>query len=119
MANPSTFFNASRFDATRAHRTVYRRYEIAYTSIDLVAGVAFLIGSVLFFWKATETGAIWLFVAGSLFFVLRPLARISRELELSRLPLPEDDSAKMPGAEDVVAAPRQRHAGGAPRPVAS
>lgn len=100
MASTSTLFNATRFDASRAHRAIYRRYEIAYTSIDLIAGAAFLVGSVLFFWKATETAAVWLFVAGSVCFVLRPLARISRELELARLPLPEDDPATKPGAED-------------------
>jgi len=107
MSSTASPFDASRFDASAAHRAVYRRYEIAYTSIDLVAGVAFLIGSVLFFWKATETAAIWLFVAGSVFFVLRPLARISRELELARLPLPEDDPARKPGGEDLGAPSRQ------------
>jgi hypothetical protein len=119
MANTARPFDASRFDASGAHRAVYRRYEIAYTSIDLVAGVAFLVGSVLFFWKATETAAIWLFVAGSVFFVLRPLARISRELELARLPVPEDDPAKQPGGEDVRA--RSRHDGRSTggRPVCS
>lgn len=107
MDRPSTFFNATRFDASHAHRAVYRRYEIAYTCIDLIAGVAFLVGSVMFFWKSTETAAVWLFAAGSVFFVLRPLARISRELELARIPLPEDDPAKKPGAEDVdLASPR-------------
>lgn len=111
MARPSTLFNATRFDASSAHRTIYRRYEIAYTMIDLVAGAAFLVGSVLFFWKATETAAIWLFTAGSVFFVLRPLARISRELELARVPLPEDDPAAKPGAEDVRSASRQPRGG--------
>jgi len=115
----SNRFNASRFDASRAHRAVYRRYEIAYTSIDLVAGVAFLVGSVLFFWKATETAAIWLFVAGSLFFVLRPVARISRELELARLPLPEDDPAKQPGAEDKTHGASRTSRTGSGQPVAS
>lgn len=107
MARPSTLFNATRFDASKAHRAIYRRYEIAYTCIDLIAGVAFLVGSVMFFWKVTETAAIWLFAAGSVFFVLRPLARISRELELARIPLPEDDAAKKPGAEDVDLASRR------------
>ncbi|MEW5422170.1 YrhK family protein [Amorphus sp. 3PC139-8] len=101
MAFVGNAFNAGKFTASAAHRAIYRRYEIAYTSIDLLAGFTFLIGSILFFWKATETAAIWLFVVGSLFFFLRPLARIARELELARLPVPEDDDARRPGAEDV------------------
>lgn len=101
MASFGNAFNARKFTASAAHRAVYRRYEIAYTSIDLLAGFTFLIGSILFFWKTTETAAIWLFVIGSLFFFLRPLARIARELELARLPVPEDDDARRPGAEDV------------------
>ena len=105
MARPSTLFNATRFDASSAHRAIYRRYEIAYTMIDLVAGAAFLVGSVLFFWKATETA----------------LARISRELELARVPLPEDDPAAKPGAEDVRSASRRRRGGAVAtdRPVLS
>jgi len=102
MADSRSYFNAASFAASAAHRAVYRRYEIAYTTIDLIAGATFLVGSILFFWKATETAAIWLFVVGSVFFVLRPLARISRELELARLPMPEDDPANKPGAEDTI-----------------
>jgi len=113
MANSASYFNASNFTASAAHRAVYRRYEIAYTTIDLIAGATFLVGSVLFFWKATETAAIWLFVVGSVFFVLRPLARITRELELARLPVPEDDPARKPGAEDEVASGRHSSTGSA------
>ncbi|MDQ0313707.1 YrhK family protein [Amorphus orientalis] len=104
MASFETAFNADKFNASPKHRAIYRRYEIAYTSLDLIAGLGFLVGSILFFWKATETAAIWLFTMASLFFFLRPLARVSRELELARLPVPEDDPAKQPGAEDTGSA---------------
>jgi len=96
-------FRADRFTATHAHRVIYRRYEIAYTACDLIAALLFVFGSLLFFWRETTPTAIWLFFIGSLFFTMRPLARIARELHLALLPVPEDDPSQAPGAEDLEA----------------
>ena len=66
-------------------RRVYAAYEIAHTVADFAAAISFLIGSVLFFWPAYETAAIWLFVIGSVFFCLKPSLRLAREVQLWRM----------------------------------
>ena len=90
-------FRVERFAATHAHRLVYRRWEIVYTTVDLLAAICFVVGSALFFDEATVYAATWLFLVGSVFFALRPMARFARELHLARLPLPEDDPAAKAG----------------------
>lgn len=83
-------FNPALFDVSDAHRRVYRRYELAYTVNDVVAALAFVVGSVFFFSPALTYAGTWLFLIGSCCFGLRPTIRLLRELHLSRLPLPGD-----------------------------
>lgn len=64
---------------------VYAMFEIAYTLVDFLAALCFLAGSVLFFWQATETAAIWLFVIGSVCFMAKPTLRLARELKLAAM----------------------------------
>lgn len=66
-------------------RRIYTLYEIARTSVDFAAAICFVIGSVLFFWPSVETQAIWLFVIGSIFFLVKPALKLSREIHLWRL----------------------------------
>ncbi|MHA6325018.1 YrhK family protein [Roseivivax sp. CAU 1753] len=73
--------NRDRNDRTRA---LYALYEIAHTAVDFTAAMLFLVGSVLFFWKAYETPAIWCFVLGSVFFATKPTLRLAREIHLYR-----------------------------------
>jgi hypothetical protein len=77
-------------EATSRHEEVYGFYEKLYTTIDLCAGMAFLVGSVLFFWEDTQYPATWLFTVGSVLFVARPASRFAREYHLAQLPLPGD-----------------------------
>lgn len=63
-------------------RRVYAIFELVYTVVDFSAAVFFFVGSVLFFWKSTETAAIWLFVIGSLLFAAKPSLRLAREIKL-------------------------------------
>ncbi|MEQ8895880.1 MAG: YrhK family protein [Roseovarius sp.] len=63
-------------------RRLYAAYEIAHTIVDFSAAVSFLIGSVLFFWKESETAAIWFFVVGSVLFCVKPTLRLAREVHL-------------------------------------
>ena len=79
--------------ASARHAKVYGIYEKVYTTIDLSAGILFLVGSLLFFRESTTYVATWMFVAGSALFVARPLSKFLREFHIARLPLPEDDSA--------------------------
>ncbi|MEQ5871244.1 YrhK family protein [Sagittula sp. NFXS13] len=84
-------FKSELHDATRKHEKVYGFYEKLYTTIDMLAGLAFLIGSILFFWESTMYSATWLFVIGSALFVAKPASRFAREYHLAQLPLPGDD----------------------------
>lgn len=78
-------FRSSRFDASPRHRKIYSAYEIAYSTIDLLAAVLFIVGSVLFLDEATVKAGTWLFIIGSVFFAGRPTVRLARELHLSGL----------------------------------
>ncbi len=71
----------------RNHKTrrVYAYFELVYTCVDFSAAACFTIGSVLFFWKSTETPAIWLFLIGSILFAAKPTLRLAREIKLVRM----------------------------------
>ena len=60
-------------------------FEILHTMADFMAAIAFLIGSILFFWPVFEVTAIWCFVVGSVFFCLKPTLRLVRELKLASI----------------------------------
>lgn len=86
--NPMKLFQSRRFDASPKHREIYSAYEIAYSIIDLLAAVLFIVGSILFLDDATVYAGTWLFIIGSVFFAARPAVRLARELHLAGL---EDD----------------------------
>ena len=71
-------------------RRIYALYEIAHTAVDFAAAICFTIGSVLFFWASLETAAIWFFVIGSIFFLIKPTLKLSREIHLWRIGLIDD-----------------------------
>lgn len=79
---------------TPRHEEVYGFYEKLYTAIDLLAGLTFLVGSILFFWESTVFTATWFFVIGSVMFAAKPFSRFVREYHLGRLPLPGDEDPK-------------------------
>ncbi len=62
------------------HQRIYAIYEIWYTTVDFAAAFLFVIGSVFFFWKSTETLATWMFLIGSICFALKPTLRLAREM---------------------------------------
>ena len=84
-------FSPELFTATPAHRRVYGRYELVYTTIDCVAALSFVIGSTFLFYDSLTHAGTWMFLIGSLCFAARPSVRFLREFHLARLPLPEDD----------------------------
>ncbi len=73
-------FRSRRFDASHRHRQIYSAYEIAYSAVDLLAAMLFIVGSFLFLDDETVTSGIWLFIIGSIFFAARPAVRLAREL---------------------------------------
>ncbi|SLN46778.1 hypothetical protein ROJ8625_02264 [Roseivivax jejudonensis] len=78
------FRHATRQSTARTRR-LYARYELAHTLVDFLAAILFLVGSVLFFWSALETAAIWCFVFGSVFFCVKPSLRLAREVHMYRI----------------------------------
>ena len=78
-------FHRNNRDLNADTRRLYATYEIAYTAADFAAGVAFLIGSVLFFWDSLENIAVVFFIVGSVLFVAKPALRLGREVHLYRM----------------------------------
>jgi archaellum biogenesis protein FlaJ (TadC family) len=70
---------------TDESRRIYALFEIAYTIVDFIAAICFLIGSILFFYAQYETPAVWLFVIGSACFCLKPTIRMVREFKLLKM----------------------------------
>lgn len=68
--------------ATEESRRLYARFEIAYTIVDFMAAVCFVIGSVLFFFESQQIPATWFFLIGSLLFAAKPTLRLIREIKL-------------------------------------
>ncbi|MEJ2871461.1 YrhK family protein [Actinomycetospora sp. OC33-EN08] len=63
---------------------ISRRYEALSIVNDILIGIWFLIGSILFFSEATTTAGTWLFVIGSVELLVRPVIRLSRIVHLRR-----------------------------------
>jgi hypothetical protein len=53
-------------------------YEIAYTGIDFLAGLLFVIGSLLFFREDTTIVGVWFYLIGSIGFTVRPAIHLWR-----------------------------------------
>lgn len=64
---------------------IRRRYEVASIVNDLMIGVWFAVGSVLFFYQDTTDAGIWLFLIGSVQLLIRPVIRLTRNLHLQRI----------------------------------
>ncbi len=71
--------------ATEESRRLYARFEIAYTIVDFMAAVCFIVGSILFFFDAQEIPATWFFLIGSLLFAAKPTLRLIREIKLYQM----------------------------------
>jgi len=75
-------------------KRIYAAFEIAHTAADFGAAASFLVGSVLFFWQALETAAVWFFVVGSALFCLKPAIRMLREIKLASMGDTDDLAAR-------------------------
>lgn len=64
---------------------VRQRYEVLSIVNDLLIGLWFVVGSVLFFSDATVFWGTWLFLAGSVQMLVRPAIRFSRRVHLRRI----------------------------------
>jgi len=80
-----TLFDSSRHSNSRQAKRFQARVELVYTSLDFIAALAFLIGSVLFLWPACQEAGTWLFIFGSLCFAIRPGLHFVRDLKLAAM----------------------------------
>ncbi len=87
-------FRTSRYDETARHRQVYSIYELIYSTVDLLAAIAFILGSILFFYKSLVEAGTWMFLIGSIFFALRPSVRVIRELHLAAISRSEAEKSE-------------------------
>ncbi len=94
------WFDPTARTRSPAHARVYALYEIAYTAVDFVAALFFLVGSALFFWAETTFAGTWCFVLGSLCFAAKPALRLLRQIAYLRL-----------GDYEKVSAPPERSRG--------
>lgn len=78
------WFDPSNRGLSTDERRIRALAELAYTAVDLLAGLTFLVGSVLFLHDDLHVPATWCFIAGSALFTVKPLIRLVREVRLSR-----------------------------------
>ena len=64
---------------------IRHEYEVASIVDDIMVAVWFVVGSVLSFSESTTTAGTWLFLAGSVQLLVRPLIRLRRRVHLTRI----------------------------------
>ena len=61
---------------------IKRNFKVIYTLNDILLGLEFLIGSVLFLFPSMEILAVCLFITGSTQMLIRPVIRLFNEIQL-------------------------------------
>ena len=74
-----------RLEVGRREVVINDRYETLSIANDVLIALFFLAGSRLFFSEETKTVGVWLFVLGSLEFLVRPAIRLARRVHLRRI----------------------------------
>lgn len=90
------FFNPDNRTLSLRSRRIYALYEIAYTTVDFLAALFFLVGSVMFFYASLEDPAIWCFVIGSACFMTKPTIRVVREFHYLAIGDYDDLASRLP-----------------------
>ncbi|ORM73303.1 hypothetical protein HA48_10050 [Pantoea wallisii] len=75
----------AEIDVGADHIVIERRYRALGAVNDLLIAVWFLIGSIFFFYDSLMTGGTWLFVAGSLQLLLRPVITLTELIHVNRV----------------------------------
>lgn len=68
----------------REELVIRQRYETISIANDLLIGTLFLVGSFFFFSPSLTQVGTWLFVAGSVEMLIRPVIRLTRRVHLRR-----------------------------------
>ena len=66
----------------REELIISQRYELLSIVNDIMLGLWFAVGSVLFFKESTVTIGTWLFLIGSIQMLIRPGIRLARRIHL-------------------------------------
>ncbi|MBK0004755.1 YrhK family protein [Erwinia sp. S63] len=74
----------AEIDIGTDHIIVERRYRALGAFNDLLIAMWFLIGSVFFFYNSMMNNGTWLFVAGSLQLLLRPVITLAELIHVRR-----------------------------------
>ena len=72
-------------NASRHERTVFEAYEWFHILNDLLFGLEFLIGSVMFLSPKTQTVGVWLFIVGSAQMLVGPAIRTANKIHVRRI----------------------------------
>lgn len=67
------------------HEKLFALYELTFTIVEFTAGLLFLVGSWMFFYKSLQDPAIWCFVIGSACFVIGPSLKVVREFHFAMI----------------------------------
>ena len=86
MAEPSFSDDPLTLTLGREELIIRRRYETLSIFNDVLIALWFLVGSILFLYPSQERLAIWMFILGSVQFLVRPAIRLVRHLHLQRIP---------------------------------
>ncbi len=78
-------FQHENRQASEESRLLYARFEVAYTLVEFLAAILFIIGSIMFFYETMQTAGTWMFLIGSFFFATKPTLRVIREIKLYRM----------------------------------
>ena len=85
VSNHTSTDPSLRVSVGRDQVVIDNRYETASIVNDVLIALFFTVGSVLFFFEATQLAGTWLFLLGSLDFLARPVIRLTRRTHLRRL----------------------------------
>ncbi|MCP1335169.1 YrhK family protein [Futiania mangrovi] len=66
-----------RKDVGRRVRDVESAYALLRLTADFLAAILFLAGSVAFLWPSWADFAVWCFIVGSAFFLMKPAMRLA------------------------------------------
>lgn len=76
--------NVIEEEAEEGLEALRRRYFWIHLTADFLAGLAFVVGSVFFFYDSLQYAGTWLFVIGSVLFAAKPAIRLVHEIHRAR-----------------------------------
>ncbi|WP_428945510.1 YrhK family protein [Pantoea sp. FN060301] len=76
--------NKTKIDLGSDRIVIEKRYRALSALNDLLIGIWFLAGSILFFYDSLMTVGTWFFVAGSVELIFRPVIKLTELIHVKR-----------------------------------